>query len=168
MSRWLFKTEPTHYSFDDLVESKKAVWDGITNNLALKHLRGVRKGDEALVYHTGDEKQIVGVAIVTSNPYPDPKQKDPKLVVVDIKPGRRLNREVTLAEIKADKALKDFDLVRNSRLSVMPVSDAQWKRLLELAGGITYFSRSHIVSASPSLSEIHRASTKRASPSRLR
>ncbi|MBZ5538789.1 MAG: EVE domain-containing protein [Acidobacteriia bacterium] len=134
MSRWLFKTEPTHYSFDDLAQNKKAVWDGITNNLALKHLRGVRKGDEVFIYHTGDEKRLVGIAHISSNPYPDPKQNDPKMAVVDIKPGRRLKRGVTLAEIKADKALKNFDLVRNSRLSVMPVSDAQWQHLLELSG----------------------------------
>jgi predicted RNA-binding protein with PUA-like domain len=134
MPRWLFKTEPTHYSFDDLEREKKAVWDGITNNLALKNLRMIKKGDEAFIYHTGDEKQLVGVAVVTSNPYPDPKQDDPKLAVVNIKPGSRLKRGVTLAEIKADKALKNFDLVKNSRLSVMPVTDAQWQHLLELSG----------------------------------
>lgn len=134
MARWLFKTEPTHYSFDDLEREKKAVWDGITNNLALKHLRGVKKGDEVIIYHTGDEKRLVGVAVVTSNPYPDPRLNDPKLAVVEIKPARRLKRGVTLAEIKADKELKNFDLVRNSRLSVMPVSDAQWQHLLELSG----------------------------------
>jgi predicted RNA-binding protein with PUA-like domain len=134
MSRWLFKTEPTHYSFDDLEREKKAVWDGITNNLALKNLRTVKKGDEVLIYHTGEERQLVGIAVVASNPYPDPKQNDPKLAVVDIKPRRKLKRGVTLIEIKGDKALKNFDLVRLPRLSIVPVSDAQWERLLELAG----------------------------------
>ncbi|MGB7623843.1 MAG: EVE domain-containing protein [Terriglobia bacterium] len=134
MSRWLFKTEPTHYSFDDLEREKKAVWDGITNNLALKNLRTVKKGDEVLIYHTGEERQLVGIAVVASNPYPDPQQSDPKLAVVDIKPRRKLKRSVTLIEIKEDKALKSFDLVRLPRLSIVPVSDAQWERLLELAG----------------------------------
>jgi predicted RNA-binding protein with PUA-like domain len=134
MSRWLFKTEPTHYSFDDLEREKKAVWDGITNNLALKNLRTVKKGDEVLIYHTGEERQLVGIAVIASNPYPDPKQNDPKLAVVDIKPRRKLKRSVTLIEIKGDKALKNFDLVRLPRLSIVPVSDAQWERLLELAG----------------------------------
>jgi predicted RNA-binding protein with PUA-like domain len=134
MARWLLKTEPTHYSYADLERDKKAVWDGVSNNLALKHLRGFRKGDEAIIYHTGDEKQLVGIAAVVSNPYPDPKESDPKLVVVDLKPKARLKRAVALAEIKADKTLKSFDLVRISRLSVMPVSDEQWERLMEMAG----------------------------------
>jgi predicted RNA-binding protein with PUA-like domain len=134
MARWLLKTEPTHYSYDDLEREKKTVWDGISNNLALKNLRTVEKGDEALIYHSGDEKQVVGIAVVASNPYPDPQQNDPKLVVIDLKPKRKLKRGVTLTEIKGDKALKNFDLVRMPRLSVVAVSDAQWQRLLELSG----------------------------------
>jgi predicted RNA-binding protein with PUA-like domain len=133
MSHWLFKTEPTHYSFTDLERDGKAVWDGVSNNLALKHLRDVRKGDEAFIYHTGGEKQLVGIAAVTSNPYPDPKEHNPRLAAVDIKPKTKLKRPVTLAEIKADRLLKTFDLVRLPRLSVMPVSDEQWKRLLKLS-----------------------------------
>lgn len=133
MARWLFKTEPTHYSFADLERDKKAVWDGVTNNLALKNLRLVKKGDEVFIYHTGDEKQLIGIALVTSDPYPDPKENDPKLVVVEIKPDRRLKRLVTLAEIKADKTLKSFDLVRLPRLSVVAVSNEQWDRLMSLS-----------------------------------
>src|ERR1043166_1186599 len=96
---WLLKTEPSTYSFADLERDGKAVWDGVTNPLALKHLRAMRKGDLAFIYHTGDEKQIVGIADVTSDPYPDPKQKDGKLVVVDLKPSEKVERAVTLAEI---------------------------------------------------------------------
>lgn len=134
MARWLFKTEPTHYSYDDLERTQSTLWDGISNNLALKNLRMVKKGDEVFIYHTGDERQVVGIAVVTSNPHADPKHNDPKLAVVDIKAGRRLRRAVILAEIKADKVLKNFDLIRLPRLSVVPVSDLQWQRLLELSG----------------------------------
>ncbi len=134
MARWLFKTEPTHYSYADLERDKKTVWNGVSNNLALKYLRQVKKGDEAFIYHTGDEKQWVGVAEVISNPYPDPKENDPKLAVVDLKPKAQLKRPVTLAEIKSDKMLQSFDLVRLPRLSVMQVSDEQWKRLMKLGG----------------------------------
>jgi len=134
MARWLFKTEPAHYSYDDLEREQSTVWDGVSNNLALKNLRMVKKGDETFIYHTGDEKQLVGIAVVTSNPYADPKQNDPKLAVVDVKPTRKLRRAVILAEIKADKMLKNFDLIRLPRLSVVPVSDLQWQRLLELSG----------------------------------
>jgi predicted RNA-binding protein with PUA-like domain len=130
---WLLKTEPSTYSFADLERDKRAVWDGVSNALALKHLRAMKRGDLAFVYHTGDEKQIVGVADITSDPYPDPKEKNPKLVVVELKPRERLPRAVTLAEIKASGEFRDFELVRMGRLSVMPVSDARWKRLLRMA-----------------------------------
>jgi len=130
---WILKTEPGTYSFADLQRAGTAVWDGVKNNLALKHLRAMRRGDEVLVYHTGDEKAVVGIAAVVSEPYPDPKQKDPKLVVVDLKAQRGLGRPVSLAEIKADKAFADLALVRMGRLSVMPVAAAQWQRLLKLA-----------------------------------
>ena len=132
--QWLLKTEPDSYSYSDLEREGKAVWDGVSNNLALKHLRAMSKGDEVLIYHTGDEKQIVGIAQVTGAPYPDPKKADPKLVVVDLKPKRKLPRPVTLAEIKANPKLKDFDLVRLPRLSVIPVNEDQWQILLEMAG----------------------------------
>jgi predicted RNA-binding protein with PUA-like domain len=134
MAGWLLKTEPTVYSYDDLERDQKTVWDGVSNNLALKHIRQVQKGDLVLVYHTGDEKAIVGIAEVASAPYADPKQNDPKLAVFDLKPKRRLPRPVGLAEVKANEKLKSFELVRMARLSVMPVSDAVWKILMKMAG----------------------------------
>ncbi len=129
---WLVKTEPSTYSYADLERAGTAVWDGVKNNLALKHLRAMKAGDEVLIYHTGDEKAVVGVAVVTSEPYPDPKKKDPKLVVIDLKAKRRLSRPVTLAAIKADKEFADLALVRMGRLSVMPVAPPQYRRLLTL------------------------------------
>jgi len=133
MNHWLLKTEPSTYSFADLERDKRAVWDGVSNALALKHMRTMKRGDLAFIYHTGDEKQIVGIADVTSDAYPDPKEKDPRLVVVDLKPRERLPRPVTLAEVKADAGFRDFELVRIGRLSVMPVSEARWKKLLRMA-----------------------------------
>lgn len=132
-ARWLFKSDPDTYSFFDLERDGNTVWDGVSNNLALKHLRSVRKGDVVLVYHTGDEKAVVGLAEVASEPYADPKQRNPRLVVVDLKAGQRLARPVALDEIKKQAALKSFELVRLPRLSVMPVSDAQWNAIMKLA-----------------------------------
>lgn len=134
MSNWILKTEPSTYSFDDLVKQKTAVWDGVKNPLALKHLRAMQPGDEVLIYHTGDEKTAVGLARVTKAAYPDPKKKDPKLVVVDLKAGAKLTAPVSLATIKADPAFKDLALVRMGRLSVVPATPAQWQRLLRLGG----------------------------------
>ena len=134
MSYWLLKTEPGEYSWDDLERDGGTVWDGVTSGPGLKNIRSVRKGDEALVYHTGDERQAVGLARATSDPYPDPAAGDPRLVVFDLAPMRRLARPVTLAEMKADAAFAGFDLVRVPRLSVMPVPPALWRRLLDLAG----------------------------------
>jgi len=130
--RWLFKSDPDTYSFADLERDGKTVWDGVANNLALKHLRSARRGDAVLVYHTGEEKAVVGLAEVARDAYPDPKQKDPRLVVVDLAAGKRLARPVPLAEIKQQASLKDFYLVRMPRLSVMPVSDAQWNAIMKL------------------------------------
>jgi predicted RNA-binding protein with PUA-like domain len=134
MAGWLLKTEPTVYSYHDLERDKKTVWDGVTNNLALKHIRLVQKGDRVLIYHTGEEKAIVGIAEVASAAYADPKQNDPKLAVFELKPKHRLARAVGLPEVKANEKLKDFELVRMARLSVMPVSDAAWKILMKMAG----------------------------------
>jgi predicted RNA-binding protein with PUA-like domain len=131
---WLLKTEPENYSYADLERDGATVWDGVSNNAALMHLRAMQPGDLALIYHTGDERQAVGLAEVTSAPYPDPKESDPKLVVVDIRPLRRLPQPVTLAAIKADPAFADFALVRQGRLSVVPVTEEQWSRLLGMAG----------------------------------
>src|SRR5947207_15402875 len=121
-NHWLLKTEPSTYSFADLERDKRAVWDGVANALALKHLRSMRRGDLAFIYHTGDEKQIVGIAEVASDPYPDPKENDPKLAVIDLKPGERLPRPVTLAEIKTARGFVNCELVRSGRLSVITVS----------------------------------------------
>ena len=132
---WILKTDTDTYSFDDLAREHRAVWDGVSNALALKHIRSMAKGDHLLIYHSGDEKALVGLARVASAPYPDPKQDDPKLVVVDIEAGKRLPRPVSLATVKADPAFADLALVRMSRLSVIPVSEAHWKRLLALADG---------------------------------
>jgi predicted RNA-binding protein with PUA-like domain len=131
---WIVKTEPSTYSYDDLARQQTAVWDGVKNNLALKYLRAMKPGDRVLVYHTGDEKAVVGIAQVVSQPYPDPKQKDPKLTVVDLRAEGKLPRPVPLGEIKQDRAFADLGLVRIGRLSVMPASAEQFKRLLKLGG----------------------------------
>ncbi len=131
MAFWLLKTEPSNYAYSDLVSEKETVWDGVSNNLALKYIRQMRKGDLALIYHTGSEKAVVGIATVISDPYPDPEQNDPRLVVVDVKPKKKLVREISLAEVKSNSKLKDFDLVRLPRLSVMPVETKVWKELVQ-------------------------------------
>jgi predicted RNA-binding protein with PUA-like domain len=131
---WILKTEPSTYSFDELEREKTAVWDGVRNNLALKHIREMKPGDRVLIYHTGDERALVGLADVTSAPYPDPKQRDPKLVVVDLKVAGRLPKPVPLAAIKAERTFADLGLVRMGRLSVVPATATQWQRLLHLGG----------------------------------
>jgi predicted RNA-binding protein with PUA-like domain len=133
MTTWLLKTEPDSYSYSDLERDGAAVWDGVTNNAALANIRKIRSGDDVLVYHTGKEKAVVGRARVTSDPYPDPKRKDPKLVVFDLAPDRPLPRPVTLAEIKADDAFADWQLVRLPRLSVMEVPAKLERRILTMA-----------------------------------
>jgi predicted RNA-binding protein with PUA-like domain len=130
---WLFKEEPTHYGFDELVKDKQAVWSGVKNPLAQKHLRGVKRGDRIFYYHTGDEKAVVGIAKALGDAYPDPNDKSGKMSVVDVGPVKKLPRPVTLAEIKADAAFTSFPLVRISRLSVMPVTDAEWHRIEQMA-----------------------------------
>jgi predicted RNA-binding protein with PUA-like domain len=129
---WVLKTEPSEYGFPDLVRDRRTRWEGVSNPVALKHLRSMLEGDDALIYHTGNEKALVGLARVVSAPYPDPK--DPKLVVVDLEPVKPLPRAVPLAEIKAEPTFADLGLVRVPRLSVVPVEPAQWKRLLAMAG----------------------------------
>ena len=122
--RWLFKTEPSDYSYADLVADKRTEWDGVKNALARIHLRKVRKGDEILIYHTGKEKSAVGIAKAVTDPNDD---------LFDIVPVKPLPNPVPLSVVKAQKSLKDFDLVRLPRLSVMPVSASQWKEMLRLA-----------------------------------
>jgi predicted RNA-binding protein with PUA-like domain len=131
---WLFKSEPGNYCYADLERDGTTVWDGVGNNLALIHLRQARSGDQAFLYHTGDERAVVGIVTVTSDPYPDPALQDPKRAVVDVRPEKRLGRLVTLAEIKADPAFAGWLLLTHSRLSVMPVPAPLWQRILELGG----------------------------------
>jgi predicted RNA-binding protein with PUA-like domain len=133
MARWLLKTEPDCYAWDDLVRDKKTVWDGVSNALALKHIRTMKKGDEALIYHTGDMRAAIGTAQIASAPYPDPKEGDERLAVVDLKPKKKLAHPVTLDDIKADKTFAGWDLLRIGRLSIVPVPDAMWDRVLQLA-----------------------------------
>jgi len=134
MAAFLFKTEPGTYAFADLVREKRTSWEGVSNNTALIHLRSVKKGDTVVIYHTGAEKSAIGLASVTKGAYPDPKQADARLVVVDLKPGAPFARVVPLSTFKTDAVLRSTELVRNSRLSVMPLSAVQLARLLELAG----------------------------------
>src|SRR5262249_20667164 len=131
---WLFKEEPTHYSFDALVKDKKAVWSGVKNPVAQKHLRSVKKGDRIFYYHTGDEKSVVAIATALSDAYPDPADKSGKASVVDVAPVKKLARPVTLKEIKADRAFATFPLVRISRLSGMPVTDTARARIEKMSG----------------------------------
>src|SRR5437762_3187560 len=131
---WLFKEEPTHYSFDDLAKDKRTIWSGVKNPLAQKHLHTVRKGDRIFYYHTGDEKAVVGIAKALGNAYADPSDATGKAAVVDIAPVKKLPRPVTLREIKAEPFFKTFPLVRISRLSVMPVTDSEWARIEKMAG----------------------------------
>lgn len=133
MQRFLLKTEPTVYSYDDLVKEKKTVWSGVAAAPALKHLRSMKKGDITFIYHTGDEKQIVGIAKIISNPYPDPAANDEKLVVVDIQAMEKLKNPVTLSTIKSKKELSSMPLVRIGRLSVQPVSDKEWDIIINLS-----------------------------------
>jgi len=133
-ARWLLKTEPECYAFDRLLAEKRTVWDGVTNALALKHIRAMKKGDLAVIYHTGDERAAVGTAKVVSDPYPDPSMDDERLAVVDVAAPKRWKRAVPLAAIKAHPALSGWDLVRIPRLSVVPVGAGEWKALLALAG----------------------------------
>jgi predicted RNA-binding protein with PUA-like domain len=133
MAKWLLKTEPDSYSWDDLVRAKKTVWDGVSNALALKNIRTMKKGDLALIYHTGDQRTAIGIAEIVSNPYPDPKEDDDRLAVVDLKPKRKLSRGVTISDIKADPTFADWIFVRIGRLSVVPVPDKMWKRIEELS-----------------------------------
>jgi predicted RNA-binding protein with PUA-like domain len=131
---FLVKEEPTHYSFDAFVKDGGTSWTGVKNPLAQKHLRSIRKGDLVFYYHTGDEKQIVGIAKASTDAYPDPADATGKSHVVDLVPVRKLGRPVTLAEIKADVRFKDFPLTYMPRLSVMPVTGTQWQAIEKLAG----------------------------------
>lgn len=133
VSYWLLKEEPEHYSFDNLLQDGKTVWSGVRNNLALKHMRTMKKGDLAFYYHTGKETAAVGIIRIVSDPYQDPEEDDPKLVAVDVAPLEKLKRPVSLAEIKSNSKFKNFELVRISRLSIMPVSKALWDEIIKMS-----------------------------------
>jgi len=126
---WLLKTEPSEYSYADLEKDGRAVWDGVSNPLALKNLRAMKAGDRTFVYHTGSEKAAVGVAEVVRSAYPDPKSRDSRRVVVDLVPVARLGRPVGLAELKALDVFRDSPLARQGRLSVVPLTTAQWQAI---------------------------------------
>lgn len=131
---WLAKQEPSGprgYSFDDLKKDKTTVWDGVHNNLALKHINNMKKGDIVLFYHTGDERQAVGIMDVISEQYPNPKEENPRFVVVDVKYNKPLKRPITLDEMKKEKQFKNWELIRISRLSVMPVPKEIWEIILK-------------------------------------
>jgi predicted RNA-binding protein with PUA-like domain len=132
MNYWLLKTEPSTYSFADLERERHTRWDGITNPVALKHLKSAQPGDLAVVYHTGDEKSAVGVAEIVGAAYPDPKNE--KLSVVDLKAKEKLAKPVTLATLKADPLFAESPLVRQGRLSFVPLTAAQWRKILDVAG----------------------------------
>ena len=129
MAQWLVKEEPEHYAYAQLEHEGKTVWAGVRNPLAQKHLRSMKRGDRIFYYHTGKEKAVVAIAKALSDPYPDPNDASGKLFVVDIGPEQKLEIPVTLASIKADDSFASFPLVRMPRLSVMPVTDAEWKRI---------------------------------------
>jgi predicted RNA-binding protein with PUA-like domain len=134
MNHWILKTEPSTYSFDDLLKDKKATWDGVKNPQALANIRSMKIGDPVMIYHTGEEKRIVGLAEIVSEPYADPKLKDPRMAVVDLVTKKKLSKEVSLAEIKVNPKFKDLKLVRQSRLSVIPVPEPMWKDIMKMAG----------------------------------
>ena len=129
---WLFKEEPNHYGYNDLERDGETLWDGVENALARKNLRLIKVGDAVLYYHTGKEKAIVGEMRVTEGPMPDPASDDPNAVVVKVKPVRRWHHPVSLERIKKEASLASWELVRIGRLSVMPVTAEQWRRVLEL------------------------------------
>jgi predicted RNA-binding protein with PUA-like domain len=130
---WLFKEEPANYSYDSLVRDGTTSWTGVRNPVAQKHLRTVAKGDRIFFYHTGAEKAVVGIAKAAAAAYPDPADKAGKLYAVDVLPVRKLDRPVTLAAVKADKSFASFALTRVPRLSVMPVTDDEWDRIVAMS-----------------------------------
>lgn len=134
MSYWLVKSEPSVYSFEQLEKDKQTVWDGVRNYAARNHLKTMKKGDEVLFYHSNEGLAIVGIAKVAKEWYKDPGSDDDAWVVVDLKPYKKLKQPVSLADIKADKRLADMALVRLGRLSVQPVTEKEWKLVMEMAG----------------------------------
>ena len=136
MNYWLAKQEPSGprgYNILQLQKDKKTVWDGVHNNLALKHIRDMKKGDLVFFYHTGDERQVVGIMSIVSNPYPNPKEDNERFVVVDVKFKKLFKDPVTLDEIKKQNKFKNWELLRISRLSVMPVPKMIWDSIIRMS-----------------------------------
>jgi predicted RNA-binding protein with PUA-like domain len=131
MAYWLMKSEPEAYGWDDLVRDRATEWDGVRNNAARLHLRAMKPGDEALLYHSMSDKAVVGIMRIAGEPHPDPK--DGNWVSVRVEPVRKLERPVTLAEIKAEPSLKAMELIRQSRLSVAPVRTEEWAKVLAMS-----------------------------------
>lgn len=134
MPYWLVKSEPFKYSWDQFVKDKETFWDGVRNYAARIHLRAMKKGDKVLFYHSNEGVEIVGIAAITKEAYQDPTTEDDAWVVVNLKPVKKLKKPVTLAQVKADKRLSEMALVRLGRLSVQPVTDEEWKIVMEMAG----------------------------------
>ncbi|MEP6949389.1 MAG: EVE domain-containing protein [Ginsengibacter sp.] len=134
MNYWLVKSEPSTYGWEQFVKDKKTTWDGVRNYAARIHLRAMKKGDEVFYYHSNEGMEIVGIAKVDKEAYQDPTTEDSNWVAVDLKPYKKLKNPVGLAQIKTDKRLKDMALVRIGRLSVQPVTEKEWKIIMELAG----------------------------------
>lgn len=136
MNYWLAKQEPSGprgYTFETLKKDKTTIWDGVHNNLALKHMREIKKGDLVLFYHTGDERQIVGIMEVISDPYPNPKEDNKRFIVFDVKYKKSLKRPITLDEMKKQKKFQNWELIRISRLSVMPVPQQIWDAIIDIS-----------------------------------
>jgi predicted RNA-binding protein with PUA-like domain len=131
---FLVKEEPSHYSYDAFAADGGTTWTGVKNPLAQKHLRSIKKGDLVFYYHTGDEKSVIGIARATGDAYPDPDDATGRAHVVDLVPVKKLRQPVTLASIKADAFFREFPLTYMSRLSVMPVRESEWKRILKMGG----------------------------------
>jgi predicted RNA-binding protein with PUA-like domain len=134
MAYWLMKSEPETYSWQRLLKEGRTGWDGVRNNQAAQNLRAMKKGDKAFFYHSGDDKEIVGVVEITKEAYPDPSDEAGRFVMVDVKPLQPMPKPVTLAQVKADKAFAEMLLVRNSRLSVSPVDEKAWKLIAKMGG----------------------------------
>jgi predicted RNA-binding protein with PUA-like domain len=134
MAYWLLKSEPHKYAWDDLVRDGRTIWDGVRNHTAAINLRAMKVGDRAFYYHSNEGKEIVGIVEIVREHYLDPKDAAGRFPAVDVVPVEALKSPVTLAAIKADPALAGMELIRQSRLSVAPVRDTEWARILEMAG----------------------------------
>ncbi len=133
MNYWLVKSEPSVYSYDNLIHDKKTFWDGVRNYAARNYLRQMKKGDQAFYYHSNEGMEIVGIVTIVKEAYQDPTTDDHNWVVVDVKPLKRLKKPVTLQDIKNEKLLSEMELVKNSRLSVQKVTPEAWEKILKMS-----------------------------------